>query len=100
MPKKKSPDSPNAALDEFDAALHQIYSATDPDEFPDVVMPLLLKLTSSKCIGLCANALQPCDPFVAIAFADNMENPIQWQQFPQVSFDDHPTIRYTFTPAP
>lgn len=88
-----------SAFEEFDAALHKIYAATDPDEFPAVVMPLLLSTTSSQCIGLCANALLPGDPYIAIAFANKPDH-ARWQQYPQLSFHDHPTYRYAAMPAP
>lgn len=88
-----------ATVAEFDAALNRIYSATDPDEFPAAVMPLLLDLTTSQCVGVCANALLPGDPYIAIAFASRPEHP-RWQQYPQASFFDHPTFRYASIPAP
>lgn len=84
---------------EFDAAINQIYSATDPDEFPGAVMPLLIDLTSSQCVGLCANALLPGDPYIAVVFASRPDRP-RWQQYPQASFFDHPSFRYASTPAP
>lgn len=88
-----------STVEEFDAALHTIYSTTDPDDFPAAVMPLLLEITSSQCIGLCANALLPGDPYIAVAFASRPDQP-KWQQYPQRSFHDHPTYRYAATPAP
>lgn len=90
-------DFPSLAT--FDAALHRIYSATDPETFPAVVMPLLMDLTRSQCVGLCANALLPGDPYVAVAFSGR-PGPPKWQQYPQVSFHDHPSFRFAATPAP
>lgn len=84
---------------EFDEVLQLIYSTTDPDEFPAVIMPLLLELTDSQCIGLCANALLPGDPYIAVAFARQPDR-AKWQQYPQASFYDHPSFRYAAAPAP
>jgi DNA-binding CsgD family transcriptional regulator len=95
----RTPDNSASTLEAFDAALHCVYSATDPETFPEVVIPLLMKLTRSQCVGLCANALLPGDPFIAVAFAGRPEK-AKWQQYPQVSFFDHPSFRYAATPAP
>jgi DNA-binding CsgD family transcriptional regulator len=84
---------------EFDNVLQKVYAATDPDEFPGMVMPMLLELTSSQCVGLCANALLPGDPYIAVAFARQPDRP-RWQQYPQASFHDHPSYQYAATPAP
>ncbi len=84
---------------EFDEILQRIYSATDPDEFPAVVMPLLLEVTNSQCVGLCANALLPGDPYISVALASQPDR-AKWQQYPQASFYDHPSFRYAATPAP
>jgi DNA-binding CsgD family transcriptional regulator len=86
-------------IDAFDAALHRIYSATDPEAFPTEVVPLLMEITRSQCVGLCANALLPGDPYIAVAFAGHRMSP-KWQQYPQVSFQDHPSYQYASTPAP
>jgi DNA-binding CsgD family transcriptional regulator len=91
--------SDNVTLADFDSALHAIYSATDPETFPDQVMPLLLRLMRSRCIGLCANALLPGDPQIAIAFSGRPDR-IKWQQYPRSSYFDHPSFRYASTPAP
>jgi DNA-binding CsgD family transcriptional regulator len=88
-----------STIEEFDAALHRIYSVTVPDEFPAAVMPLLLDLTGSQCVGLCVNALLPGDPYIAVSFASRPDR-AKWRQFPQVSFYDHPTRHYAATPAP
>jgi DNA-binding CsgD family transcriptional regulator len=96
--KASPPDAP-LSLAVFDAALHRIYSATEPETFPEKIMPLLLEVTRSQCAGLCANALLPGDPFIAIAFSGRPKTP-KWQQYPQVSFHDHPSFRYAATPAP
>lgn len=87
------------ALDTFDTALHAIYSAPDPEQFPALVLPALIAATNSQCAGLCANALLPGDPFVAVAFAGNPTK-VRWQQFPSAPYDDHPTARFTTTAAP
>ena len=87
------------SLAAFDAALHRIYSATEPETFTGEVMPALMEITSSQCAGLCANALMPGDPFIAIAFAGRAESP-KWQQYPQLSFQDHPGYRSAASPAP
>lgn len=83
----------------FDSALHRIYSTTDPEAFPEVVIPLLLEITRSQCVGLCANALLPGDPYIAVGFAGRSEK-ARWQQYPQMSFYDHPSFRYAAAPAP
>jgi DNA-binding CsgD family transcriptional regulator len=92
---------PDNSLDlaAFDAALHRIYSATDPKTFPEEVMPLLVEITRSQCVGLCANALLPGDPFIAVAFASRPETP-KWRQYSRTSFNDHPSSRYDAAPAP
>ena len=94
----RSPDDP-LSIEAFDATLHRIYSATDSEAFPAQVIPSLMEMTRSQCVGLCANALLPGDPYVAVAFAGRPEKP-RWQQFPQVSFYDHPSFRYAAEPAP
>lgn len=91
--------TPAISLDAFDAALHRIYSATDPETFPSIVMPLILELTGGEVVGLCANALLPGDPFIAIAFAGSNQG-IRWQQVKGANYDDHPTARFTATAAP
>lgn len=96
--KASPPDAP-LSLAVFDAALHRIYSAIEPESFPEKIMPLLLEVTRSQCASLCANALLPGDPFIAIAFSARPEMP-KWQQYPQVSFHDHPSSRYAAAPAP
>lgn len=95
---KGSPDDP-LSLASFDAALHCIYSATDPDTFPGEVIPLLMEITRSQCVGLCANALLPGDPYIAVALSSRPEAP-RWQQYAQTSFHDHPSYRYAAEPAP
>jgi len=86
-------------VEEYDSAMHRIYSVTEPDEFPAAVMPLLLDLTGSQCVGVCANALLPGDPYIAVSFASRPDR-AKWRQFPQISFYDHPTSHYAATSAP
>lgn len=95
--KRKSEEGMD--IQTFDAALHRIYEAMDPETFPAEVIPLLMEITHSHCVGLCANALLPGDPHIAVAVAGRAERP-SWQQYPQVSFEDHPSSRYAAAPAP
>ncbi len=87
------------SLAEFDAALHRIYAATDPETFVENAVPVLLEITRSQCLGLCANALLPGDPIIAVAFAGQPEA-AKWKQVPRTSYHDHPSSRYAATPAP
>lgn len=99
MPTLQIPTQHPAGLEVFDAALHRIYSATDPETFPEEVLPVLLEITRSQCAGLCANALLSGDPLVAVAFAGHPAR-VRWQRAPHRAFHDHPTARYTTTAAP
>ncbi len=92
------PDS-SLSLELFDAALHRIYSVTDPEHFSEMVISLILEITRSQCVGLCMNALLPGDPFITIAVAGRTEK-VKHQQYPQDSFLDHPSFRYPAAPAP
>lgn len=93
------PASPSSTLDRFDSAIHRIYSATDPETFPAAILPVILEITGGECAGLCANALLPGDPYIAIAFAGSSMG-VRWQQHAAVNYDDHPTARFTKTAAP
>ncbi len=83
----------------LDAILNRIYAADDIETFPAAVLPVILELTASDCAGLCANALLPGDPFIAMAFAAKPQK-ITWQQFERRMYDDHATARFTSKPAP
>ncbi len=91
--------SDNPGLVAYDATIHCIYSATDPETFPAMVLPALVEATRSQCVAMCANAFLAGDPLLAIAFAGDTRG-ITWQRFPRQNFNDHPTSRYNTTPAP